>query len=389
MPISKIWKGSEQKLSDTVLQDARSTDIVIPVMGPTGVGKSTFINTAAGGDLTEVGHSLKSCTAALTRVIVPYPYDRSRRIVFVDTPGFDDTYEDDTEILRRISVWLARSYSDKVKLAGIIYLHEITQPRMKGTARRNFDVFDKLCGVKAAQNVILGTTKRANVKPDVAAGREQQLRDFWKDMIQQGSLMAQFDGTSESAWKIVNAITDKQLLECLHIQNELVDLGKILPETAAGSILRGSLKDLVAAHKKTITELRGGKEGGDDVQARLKDTEDQIRTLLVQIQALKVPIGRRILAFFGLGHLWFPSNRDSGTLSMKVSEQWPGDTVLQGARATDIVIPVIGTTGVGKSTVSTSSVDDLPLWEVKPLVISDAVTDCIRISDSDTESAVT
>ncbi|KAH7925402.1 hypothetical protein BV22DRAFT_1034079 [Leucogyrophana mollusca] len=299
MPISKIWKGSEQRPGDTVLQDARPTDIVIPVMGPTGVGKSTFINTAAGADLTKVGHSLESCTAALTHAIVPYPYDRSRRIVFVDTPGFDDTYEDDAEILRRIAVWLARSYSDKVKLAGIIYLHEITQARMVGTSRKNFDMFDKLCGVKAAQNVILGTTKWANVKPDVAARREQQLGEFWKDMIQQGSKMAKFDGTSQSAWKIINTITDKQLLECLQIQNELVDLGKILPETAAGNALRSSLKDLVAAHKKTIMELRSGNEGGDDVQGRLKDTEDQIRTLLGQIQALKIPIGRRILAFFG------------------------------------------------------------------------------------------
>ena len=30
-----------------------------------------------------------------------------RRIVLVDTPGFDDTYADDGEILRRIAVWLA------------------------------------------------------------------------------------------------------------------------------------------------------------------------------------------------------------------------------------------------------------------------------------------
>lgn len=32
-----------------------------------------------------------------------------RRLILVDTPGFDDLFLEDTEILRRISVWLAAS----------------------------------------------------------------------------------------------------------------------------------------------------------------------------------------------------------------------------------------------------------------------------------------
>jgi hypothetical protein len=35
--------------------------------------------------------------------------DNKGRLVLVDTPGFDDTYVDDGEILRRISVWLGLS----------------------------------------------------------------------------------------------------------------------------------------------------------------------------------------------------------------------------------------------------------------------------------------
>jgi hypothetical protein len=30
----------------------------------------------------------------------------TRRVLFIDTPGFDDTSVDDTEILERISEWL-------------------------------------------------------------------------------------------------------------------------------------------------------------------------------------------------------------------------------------------------------------------------------------------
>ncbi|KAH7924660.1 hypothetical protein BV22DRAFT_1163791 [Leucogyrophana mollusca] len=180
-------------------------------MGLTGVGKSTFINAAAGGDLTEVGHSLESCTTALTHVIAPYPYNRSHRIVHVDIPGFNntDTRMEDTEILRRIVV-LARSYTDKVKLAGIIYLYDIAQTRIE-EVRRNFDASKTSWGVTAAQNVILGTTQCADVSPAVEASREQQLRDIWRD--QEGFKMATFTGTSQCAWQIINAITHEQLPE--------------------------------------------------------------------------------------------------------------------------------------------------------------------------------
>ena len=61
--------------------------------------------------MVNVGHGLSSCTAEIQPVIMdPHPNDPSRRLIFVDTPGFDDTYIDDTEILRRIADWLALSY---------------------------------------------------------------------------------------------------------------------------------------------------------------------------------------------------------------------------------------------------------------------------------------
>jgi hypothetical protein len=56
-----------------------------------------------------VGHDLRSCTSKIEHVIVPHPRDRNRRIVFVDTLGFDDTYVDDAQVLKLIAVWLARS----------------------------------------------------------------------------------------------------------------------------------------------------------------------------------------------------------------------------------------------------------------------------------------
>ncbi|KAH7925415.1 hypothetical protein BV22DRAFT_441018 [Leucogyrophana mollusca] len=304
--IRKIWKGKEQRSTDTVLpvKDARETDIIIPIMGPTGVGKSTFINNAAGADATTVGHGLESCTAAIQHVIVPYPDDPTRRVVFVDTPGFDDTYLDDSEILRQIAVWLARSYSDKMKLAGVIYLHEISQARMLGTSRKNLGMFNKLIGNDATRNVILATTKWGDVEEEVGSRREEQLSaTFWKEMVEHGSRIAQFLNTRESAWNIVDLITEREPLDALQIQKELVDLEKLIPETEAGSTLRTSLKELVEVHKATVGRLKKEK-GGDaeeELQQRLKDTEKQLRSLLGQLQELKVPLGKRVKRFLHIG----------------------------------------------------------------------------------------
>ena len=62
-----------------------------------------------GEDVVEVAQGLESCTSSIRHVIIPHPTEEGRRIILVDTPGFDDTHTTDVEILELISLWLARS----------------------------------------------------------------------------------------------------------------------------------------------------------------------------------------------------------------------------------------------------------------------------------------
>jgi hypothetical protein len=58
-----------------------------------------------------VGHDILSCTSTPQYAIVDDPPPRKgHRVIIVDTPGFDNTYLNDKEILRRIAAWLSSSY---------------------------------------------------------------------------------------------------------------------------------------------------------------------------------------------------------------------------------------------------------------------------------------
>jgi hypothetical protein len=70
-----------------------------------------FINEYLGKNAMAVNHGLKSCTQEIECTTITLPADHetwpNRRLVLVDTPGFNDTQRGEWEILRKISVWLA------------------------------------------------------------------------------------------------------------------------------------------------------------------------------------------------------------------------------------------------------------------------------------------
>ena len=191
-----------------------------------------------------------------------------------------------------------------MKVAGVIYLHEISQTRMHGTSRRNLVVFSRLCGDSALDKVILATTKWNKVEEGEGTERELDLRGmFWKKMISQGSTMFRFTGTYESAWDIVRHILQPRILPLsLLIQRELVDLQKLLPETEAGQCLREALEHLLEEQKGIAHRLEGDQnlQRNEELRAKYEANQREIRSTLVQIKNLKVPLGRRIARFFGL-----------------------------------------------------------------------------------------
>jgi hypothetical protein len=187
-------------------------------------------------------------------------------------------------------------------LSGILYLHDITQKRMLGSLLRNYEMFTKLCGNDAARCIVFVTTHWDHLEFRMEEGeqRENQLQEeFWKDSIDRGSTVARSAKNDQSASDIISALIERNhSLMYILIQHELVDLLKILPETQAGQSLRFMLEQQTATYRAEVKRLRH--LAGPAQQPRLVRAEEQLRQVLAQVDALKIPLGRRIRKWLGL-----------------------------------------------------------------------------------------
>ncbi|KIM27772.1 hypothetical protein M408DRAFT_24147 [Serendipita vermifera MAFF 305830] len=240
---------------DASAAQSPNDEVIIAVMGPTGSGKSTFINLVSGANF-EVGDDLESCTTAVA-ISPPFQLD-GRSVILVDTPGFDDSNMSDTDILRLISGYLATSYKKGRMLAGILYFHRISDFRMGGISRRNFEIFRELCGETTLKNIIIVTNMWAEVPTEAGKRREHQLETddrYFAPAIVAGAKLLQHHNTKESAEAILTQIVHNTPLP-FKIQQEVVDKKKYLDETAAVEVLSNDAQVMEERHKREMEEIR-------------------------------------------------------------------------------------------------------------------------------------
>ena len=186
----------------------------------------------------------------------------------LDTPGFDDTSRSDTEILREIASTLTELYKRDHSLAGILYLHRITDPKMGHSAIRNLEIFKRLCGREAWRGVTFVTTRWDGIEEgtptwESAIERERQLattEKYWASLIREGANVQRHFGTRGSALSIIDTLLHRRFNISLAIQEDMGKHELSLDQTAAGQFLAKEQEDLQARYEQEMKDLEEEKQ---------------------------------------------------------------------------------------------------------------------------------
>jgi hypothetical protein len=255
-------------------------------MGATGSGKTTFINIASGSDL-RVGMGLESCTNEV-QTSQSFMLD-GKRVVLIDTPGFDDTTKSDTDVLKMIAAYMQTMHKQEKLLSGVIYMHRISDIRVGGTSRRDFTMFQELCGKEAYKNVLMVTNMWGEANEDALA-REQELRDkdiFFKPILDNGALLLRHMNDQESAHKIIQNLTGIDPV-VLRIQAELAAMNDIT-QTSAYAQLNRELMEQAEKNRQELEKLRveleeAAQAQDEETRMELQEESEKMEAELLRVQ---------------------------------------------------------------------------------------------------------
>lgn len=215
----------------------------------------------------------------------------------MDTPGFDDTAVSDTDILQQFADELAACFSNEVKISGVLYIHPITEPRMKGSMLKNLRMFRKMVGERNMGCCILVTTKWGSKDTDVFVAREEELKTRnWSALLASGAGIARFEDTEKSAIDIVMRVA-KSGGFIPKIAQEYVIEGKKLSETEAGQEVFDDIEKARAAYLEEVRALQEEHQSAMDANKNefaniLRQQQEDYKAKLEEIERNKADMER-------------------------------------------------------------------------------------------------
>ncbi|KAF9450363.1 hypothetical protein P691DRAFT_471053 [Macrolepiota fuliginosa MF-IS2] len=156
---------------------------IVAVVGRTGSGLSQFIH-----------DTFESVPVMINEI------STSRRVVFIDTPGFD--YSDDNDeytTFKQLSRWLRDSYGPRVRLDGVIYMHNIWNEEVyHRSPLLTCGPLEELCGHDWRQKVILVNSHWDEHVKDDSKQREASLKTgYWRFMLSKDSPMVRYESPGD------------------------------------------------------------------------------------------------------------------------------------------------------------------------------------------------
>jgi len=210
----------------------------------------------------------------------------------VDTPGFDDSHRSNQEVVEQILEWLAVEHRSNAEFVGVIYVHNIMNPRMQGSALQNLRMFQKLVGSNNMSKVILATSFWDLVDRSKGIEREGALTkspDFFAAMIGKGARYMRLDHHATNLNALAGmAESGSIVLQC---QKEMADGKKSAKETSAAQITTSDLAKIAKQkikHDKEVKTIRRRAEKEEKKQESARDKEKKRMKDSLAKQARKV-----------------------------------------------------------------------------------------------------
>ena len=190
-------------------------------------------------------------------------------------------------------------YDEDRKFSGILYLHNICDPRVGGSLQRNMTMFKKLCGPDPLKNVVVVTTFWDEIELDHGIELETELKT--KDRFFKGLVEGKSKFVRSGKFSPGEIPQDPEFLPSISIVTELVALdpvfvemqkelaeGKTVEETSAGVELYKELQQLKLQQKRDVIELNQKIAGikAQNIEDRLarEALEDECKALKGQMK---------------------------------------------------------------------------------------------------------
>lgn len=173
------------------------------LVGRTGVGKSSFINSAFGRYVAEISEY-----EACTKVVEYYAYNTDiGNIRLIDTPGLAE--DDESCDINYLSLIKAKVDLDSVYAT--IYVSRLDETRFRPDEKRTLRLLTEYLGASIWRNTILVLTFSASVSSDqrnnAVSIRATYIEGFLKFLTKNSAINHRFQRFS-SCWLIDNVVPD-------------------------------------------------------------------------------------------------------------------------------------------------------------------------------------
>ena len=197
----------------------------------------------------------------------------------IDTPGFDDDFDSDPIVLDKIANWTNRLFDNQQEISGILYLHDVSLPRIRGSGLRNLEMLPALIGKHKLDFLTLVTTHwGTRADPAFELKNEEALMTdskYWQPLlngVHSNAETRRFDMTTESALHIIQEHLTHTFVPSL--TNEMVLQLLPLEQTTAGKIVRRNLDE---AYVELVRRYNNDSAKLAVIERRYKFAEDRMR----------------------------------------------------------------------------------------------------------------